>query len=79
MGYRMSGSEHIAASAPKYQEDCKRIVGVAFNAGFIITVREAESIWDDYSEMLAAGWLGLPDDDNELWQIIQSGVEKRCP
>lgn len=56
---------------PEYIEDTKRIVKVAFENGFILSILEAEELWEEYSDSMAAGWMGLPDSDEELWAIIK--------
>lgn len=35
--------------------------------GYIITLREAEAIWMDYSDDYAAGWMGMPESDHDLF------------
>ena len=62
-------------SRPEYIEDTKRIVKVSFDNGIILTLKEAETIWEDYSDSMAAGWMGLPKDDKELWLIISEQEE----
>jgi hypothetical protein len=55
----------------RYPEDCRRIVEVAGAAGYSVSPWEAEAIWDAYSDSMAAGWMGLPDDDNRLLDIVK--------
>lgn len=55
---------------PEYIEDTKRITKVAFNNGVSLTIKEAEEVWLEYSDSMAAGWMGLPKKDSELWQIL---------
>lgn len=59
----------------EFIDDIKRIVRVCAHNGVIITLKEAEEAWEHYSETLAAGWLILPDSDEELWKIISTGGE----
>jgi hypothetical protein len=61
--------------APRYPDDCKRIAEVALKAGYAVSMWEAEAIWDAYSDSMAAGWMGLPDDDEELMSIVESYAE----
>lgn len=57
---------------PEYREDTERIVKVAFEHGVILTLTQAERAWLLFSESMAAGWMGLPDSDEKLWEIINS-------
>lgn len=43
-----------------FPEDVDRIVKICFEADYIITRDDAEQIWREYSDMLAANWLTLP-------------------
>jgi len=60
----------------EYPEDCKRICEVACYYGYIISPQEAGDIWAKESDMVAAGWLCLPDTDKDLWQCIRGYLEK---
>lgn len=53
-----------------YPKDVRRIVNVMKDRGIEITPDEADEIWDIYSDDLDAQWLGFPDDDNEIFEII---------
>lgn len=55
---------------PEYIDDTKRIVKISFDNGIILSLKEAEEIWEEYSDSMAAGWMNLPEDDKELWLII---------
>ena len=57
-----------------YQSDCERIADVALRHRYLLTVEQAEDLWNDFSETFAAGWLSLPEDDEELWRDIESRV-----
>lgn len=56
---------------PEYVEDTKRIVNVVMNHGIWINPLEAEQMWEEYSDTLAATWMTLPEDDSELWDILK--------
>jgi hypothetical protein len=58
-----------------YPEDCHRIRRVLSNHGVEATIAEAEAVWSLHSEGMAAGWLFLPKNDDELWQILYTYVE----
>jgi len=55
---------------PEYRKDTERIVHVAFKHGVILTLKQAEMVWERYSDSMAAGWMDLPKTDKELWNII---------
>ena len=55
----------------EYQHDVERIVRIAATRGYILSPADAQAAWEAYSESMAAGWLGLPEDDNELWWNVE--------
>lgn len=59
-----------ALERPEYREDSIRIKRVAWDHGVDLTINQAEKAWLAYSDSMAAGWMGLPEDDIELWNII---------
>lgn len=56
---------------PEYLSDTERIVKVAFANGYTISLKQAEAAWEAYSDSMAAGWMRLPEDDEELWNILR--------
>lgn len=58
----------------EYKEDLLRIQRIVLElGGQSITLTEADMAWKEMStEMYAAGFLVLPDDDNEVWHLIRS-------
>lgn len=55
----------------RYEEDCKRIQRVCFEHNEIITLIDAQNIWDAESDKSCAGWLILPDTDEALWERLR--------
>lgn len=53
-----------------YLQDCERIVQVARRHGIYVSIGEASSIWSEYSNLYASGWLNLPENDDDLWAEI---------
>jgi hypothetical protein len=53
-----------------YITDCERIVKVARVEGYELTLKQAEELWENFSEGYCAGWLRLPDTDERLADII---------
>lgn len=63
-------SEVLGGTEVRYPGDVARIQRVAMAHGFVLTPMQAEQVWDLYSDSMAAGWMGLPESDEELWEII---------
>lgn len=57
--------------------DVERIQEVYQKNGIPISLDKAASIWDTHSDNYAAGWLGLPDHDSELWHILKNLYNSR--
>lgn len=51
----------------EYDYDCKRICKIFASHDFFITLKQSRILWEKYSESMAAGWLYLPQDDDEIW------------
>lgn len=66
---------------PKYRlkdaDDCQRIKMILINKGFINAgLLDACYLWSNYSDSYAAGWLGLSEDDEELFDCIKPYIVK---
>jgi hypothetical protein len=57
--------------------DVDRIQNVCLQNGYEADLQDCADVWHDYSTTSAAGWLNLPDYDDDLWQIIQFRVEEK--
>jgi len=55
---------------PEYITDTKRIVKLAFEYGILLSLKEAEDIWQEYNDEMGAGWMNVPKSDNDLWLIL---------
>jgi len=42
--------------------------------GYDVDLPSAADIWADYSNMSAASWLLMPENDDELWETIQHRI-----
>lgn len=62
----------------RHIDDVKRIQVVLLKNGYDADLQSCASIWEDYSDSYAAGWLGLPESDDELFTIIGWRVDERC-
>lgn len=54
----------------EYADDIRRMVHVAGARGFLLAERDAASVWLDYSNGQAAGWLRLPLEDDALFAVL---------
>lgn len=52
--------------------DIHQIMQVALNHGIVLSPIEAEKAWNEYSESMAAGWMMLPDSNEEIWNCLPS-------
>jgi hypothetical protein len=50
----------------RYPYDCERIVKVLRSKGYGLSLHEAERMWESHSDSYCAGWLILPDIDQEI-------------
>lgn len=60
----------VHRGSERYPEDVDRIVNTCNRNGYAISRQDAVAIWERKSEAWAAGWLILPEDDDELIQDI---------
>ena len=58
-----------------YADDIERIQRVCAQRGRIISAQQAQTAWGEESESMAAGWLGLPEDDGLLWDIVSAHLD----
>lgn len=59
-----------------YPFDISRIITQAKNINLILTSEDADTLWSEYSNTMAAGWLCLPESDMELQKIITKQIQK---
>lgn len=55
---------------PRYLDDCQRIQKILLAKGYEVSLHECEDMWESHSESYCAGWLILPDDDNEILESL---------
>ena len=67
---KMLENESDELNGYSFPEDIMRIRKVMKDRGIEITIAEADSLWSSHSDEWCAGWLVLPDDDNELARLI---------
>lgn len=60
----------------RYGDDVKRIVEVFQKRNIILSYEEARNLWDSYSDYCCACWMGLPEDDDGLFNTIIDYVKE---
>ena len=60
----------------RWIEDVKRIQSVLLVNGYEADLKDCADLWEEYSDDMCAGWIGLPEDDEDLWMTIENRIEK---
>jgi hypothetical protein len=60
------GSEHFE----RHRGDVDRLVALAASEGVTITAQRAYRAWSRHSDSMAAGWMGLGEDDDIAREIL---------
>lgn len=68
----------IETNEDPHQSDVMRIKRLLLEKGYDCDFSSAAGIWYEHSDRYAAGWLGLPETDSELWNLISSIVESEA-
>lgn len=55
-----------------YPADVDRIIRVCADKGYEILRSDAVAAWDAYSDSMCAGWMMLPDDDDDIFDTIMT-------
>jgi hypothetical protein len=55
--------------------DVLRIRSVLLSNGYEADLEMCAYIWDEESECYAAGWIGLPEDDEDLWGDLEYRIK----
>ena len=58
----------------RHKPDVERIQSIIRNNGYEADLEDCACIWEEYSDMYAAGWLGLGEDDDGVWNCIRITV-----
>lgn len=59
-----------------YHADIQRIITVCDRFGYEIDAATARWAWEQESEMMCAGWLYLPPDDESLFHIVKGRCQE---
>lgn len=54
----------------RHKDDVLRIQQVLFDNGFEADLESCATLWEKYSDSLAAGWIFLSEYDDELFNLI---------
>ena len=69
--------KHIEINTAKYPRDVERIQKALLNAGYESTLGECESLWDKYSDSMCAGWMNLPETDDDIFRCISPYINNQ--
>jgi len=58
----------------EYRDDCERIQRILRDKGYNATLQQCEELWDDYSDSMAAGWMGLGDNDEDVYSHLRHRI-----
>lgn len=69
----LKGGDGIGEYGERHRDDCERIKSILVQRGFINAgLRDALWLWGEYSDSYAAGWLSLPDEDEDVYNCIKN-------
>lgn len=59
-----------------YASDIRRIIEVCKKYGYDISYQDAKLAWEKHSDAYCAGWLFLPEKDNDVLSCVLSHCEE---
>ena len=64
---------------PRYHEffsdDIDRILNILYDKGYTTTRQDVKQAWEAYSSELAANWIILPEDDEDVFYTIMGYLD----
>jgi hypothetical protein len=72
-------SNDFSTVPERYRDDVKTIVESCYRQGLIVAPHEAYSAWCEYSDSMAAGWMGVPtsyDDGESPWKCTLDDCDR---
>ena len=60
---------------PVHRYDCKIIRAALLERGFEPTLDQCYEVWREVSQIYAAGWMILPDTNNEIYTMCYSHIK----
>jgi hypothetical protein len=76
MIFRKAGNYNEENFEHRWIYDVQRIQKVARDNGYEADLDACAYLWDEYSDDYAAGWMGLPENDDDLWEIVINKAEQ---
>lgn len=70
MRFIYQGVSYINKTTFRFQDDVERIYNLLTSKGVDTDLLTSEYLWIVYSEYYCASWLGLPKNDEELFNIL---------
>jgi hypothetical protein len=67
----MKEIEIISEHGEHHKEDIRRIKNILIEKGYNASMTHAEMLWDRFSSSMAAGWMILPESDDEVFNCIR--------
>jgi hypothetical protein len=62
-------------SSFRWGEDVDRIVSICKAKGYNISEADAHHAWEEHSDSMAASWLMLDEDDDDVFQSVMDSCE----
>lgn len=76
LGPAMTGNDELSEYGEHHRADCERIKQALINNGFPDAgLDDALSLWSEYSDSYAAGWMGLPDDEQDIYDCVKRHIK----
>jgi hypothetical protein len=73
----LCGGDKIGEYGERHREEAELIKEVLIENGFINAgLNDAIWLWGEYSDSYCAGWLGLPDEKEEIYDCIKRYIVK---
>ncbi len=66
----MKEIELISEHGECYRSDIERIKKILIKKGYNANMTNSEELWDKYSDSMCAGWMNLPEEDEEVFDCI---------
>ena len=68
----LCGGDDLSEYGERHRGDCERIKVILIRKGFANAgLNDAVQLWGEYSDSYAAGWLGLHEDDEDVYDSIK--------
>lgn len=55
----MKTLKHIKLARPEYKEHCEKLQEQLKDEGYEVDIASISRAWQDYSDVMCAGWMGL--------------------